>query len=128
MFMIIRIVVVLPAPFGPKSPKITPLGTRKERSSTALNLPKAFETFWSSIAVSIYFFDTRRMYEPAWPRFRDERLSGEVEGQRSKAKWLKGSNHSTYNLELFEGLLWRRQELAEREGFEPSKPFWGLPV
>ncbi len=53
MFMIIRIVVVLPAPLGPSSPNIDPLGTFKERLSTALNLPKAFETFVSWIAFSI---------------------------------------------------------------------------
>src|SRR5688572_18617186 len=50
MFMTIRMVVVFPAPFGPRRPKITPRGTWKERESTAGNLPKTFETFSSSIA------------------------------------------------------------------------------
>src|SRR5512142_3349170 len=53
MFMIIRIVVVLPAPFGPRRPNIAPAGTRNERSSTARNLPNCFVTFRRSIAVSI---------------------------------------------------------------------------
>ena len=50
MFMIMRIVVVLPAPLGPSRPNITPRGTRKERPSTALNRPKTFDTFSSSMA------------------------------------------------------------------------------
>ena len=35
----ILIVVVLPAPFGPKKPKISPSSTSKEMSSTALTFP-----------------------------------------------------------------------------------------
>ncbi len=53
MFMIIRIDVVLPAPLGPSRPNIAPRGTFRDRLSTALNLPKAFETFVSWIAFSI---------------------------------------------------------------------------
>src|SRR5215831_10004582 len=53
MFMIIRIVVVLPAPLGPRSPNIAPRGTLRERSSTARNLPKAFETFDRTMALSM---------------------------------------------------------------------------
>ena len=53
MFMIIRMVVVFPAPLGPSSPKATPWGTRKERSSTAGKRPKILLTFWSSIAGSM---------------------------------------------------------------------------
>src|SRR5438046_1879452 len=32
-------VVVLPAPFGPRKPRISPFSTRKEMSSTAVNGP-----------------------------------------------------------------------------------------
>ena len=53
MFMIIRMDVVLPAPLGPRRPNIAPFGTFRDRLSTALNLPKAFETFVSWIALSI---------------------------------------------------------------------------
>ena len=51
--MIMRIVVVLPAPFGPSSPNIDPRGTCRERSSTAWKRPNAFDTWDSSIAFSI---------------------------------------------------------------------------
>src|SRR5438034_205528 len=53
MSMIIRIVVVFPAPLGPSRPNTVPRGTWNESESTAWNLPKDFETFVSSIAVSI---------------------------------------------------------------------------
>ena len=33
--VIIRIVVVFPAPFGPRKPRISPLSTRNDTSSTA---------------------------------------------------------------------------------------------
>ena len=36
---IIRMVVVLPAPFGPSRPNNSPLGTSSEIPSTAVNLP-----------------------------------------------------------------------------------------
>src|SRR5262252_6472661 len=53
MFMIMRIVVVLPAPFGPRSPNIDPRGTASERLSTARNFPNDFETPVRPIAVSM---------------------------------------------------------------------------
>src|SRR5262245_33598567 len=53
MFMIIRIVVVLPAPFGPRSPNIAPRGTCRERLSTALKRPNALVTSESSSALSM---------------------------------------------------------------------------
>ena len=53
MFMIMRIVVVLPAPLGPSRPNMAPRGTRKDRWSTAWNLPKALETSCSSIVWSM---------------------------------------------------------------------------
>src|SRR6267378_2690481 len=37
-----RTVVVLPAPFGPRNPKISPASTSKERSSKATRAPKRF--------------------------------------------------------------------------------------
>jgi len=36
---IARIVVVLPAPFGPRNPTTTPLGTLKDKSSSAVTEP-----------------------------------------------------------------------------------------
>src|SRR5689334_8687477 len=44
MFISMRIVVVLPAPFGPMSANTDPSGTRKPRSSMASNWPKRFAT------------------------------------------------------------------------------------
>lgn len=48
---IARIVVVLPAPFAPKNPKISRLPTLKEILSTTLNVPKVIFKFSTSIAV-----------------------------------------------------------------------------
>src|SRR5262245_62667385 len=53
MFMIIRRVVVLPAPFGPSRPNMAPRGTRRESESTALKRPNALVTSESSIALFI---------------------------------------------------------------------------
>ena len=44
MFMIMRMVVVLPAPLGPSRPNTIPFGTLNESASTALKRPKLFET------------------------------------------------------------------------------------
>src|SRR6185437_14758269 len=46
----IRIVVDLPAPLGPSSPKQTPCGTTRSRPSTAVIWPKRLTTPRSSIA------------------------------------------------------------------------------
>jgi len=45
---IIRRLVVLPAPFGPRNPCTQPAGTLNERSSTAVNDPYVLVTFRSS--------------------------------------------------------------------------------
>ncbi len=45
---IMRIVVVLPAPFGPSSPKISPPRSSNDTSSTARVLPNCLETCWTS--------------------------------------------------------------------------------
>ena len=42
MVVSILMVVVLPAPLGPKKPKIAPAGTEKEMPSTARKSPKLF--------------------------------------------------------------------------------------
>src|SRR5262245_18159707 len=42
--MIIRIVVVLPAPFGPRNPQRLPRGTSRSRPRTAWTFPKVLET------------------------------------------------------------------------------------
>ena len=52
MFMTIRSVVVLPAPFGPSSPKTLPRGTSRERSFTATWPAKAFRIPFSTMALS----------------------------------------------------------------------------
>ena len=53
--MIIRIVVVFPAPFGPSRPYTAPRGIVSERSSTAVKEPYRFETCWISTTESIAF-------------------------------------------------------------------------
>ena len=47
--VIIRIVVVFPAPFGPSRPTICPVGIEKLTSLTALKVPKMRETLLTSI-------------------------------------------------------------------------------
>src|SRR5579885_31898 len=46
----IRIVVDLPAPLGPRKPKISPLATCSETWSTATNSPKVLTRSWISTA------------------------------------------------------------------------------
>ena len=57
--MIIRIVVVFPAPFGPINPKITPLGTSSERLSTARKVPNDLTSPRNETAASIERSSTR---------------------------------------------------------------------
>src|SRR5947207_6812686 len=45
----IRIVVVLPAPLGPRKPRISPRSTRKLTSSTAVKRPYRLVRCWTSI-------------------------------------------------------------------------------
>ncbi len=47
--MIMRIVVDLPDPFGPRKPVTTPGVTEKERSLTANVLPKRLDRPWVTI-------------------------------------------------------------------------------
>src|SRR5262245_37478652 len=48
--MIIRIVVVLPAPLGPMKPTRAPSGIDRSRPCTATLRPKVLRTRWSSMA------------------------------------------------------------------------------
>src|SRR5438067_5840232 len=52
--VIMRIVVDLPAPFGPRKPSTSPRSTVNEMSSTARFGPKAFTRFWILIICSDY--------------------------------------------------------------------------
>src|SRR3989338_4067971 len=52
----IWIVVVFPAPFGPKNPTIFPLGTENEIPSTALNFPKFLTKFSTFKITSVILF------------------------------------------------------------------------
>jgi len=49
----IWMVVVLPAPFGPRKAKISPARTWKEISSTARRVPKTFTKPWTWIIDTI---------------------------------------------------------------------------
>src|SRR5438874_6603105 len=51
--MIIRIVVVLPAPFGPMNPYKAPRGMARSRSVTAFVAPKVLHTLFSRMASDI---------------------------------------------------------------------------
>jgi hypothetical protein len=53
----ILIVVVLPAPLGPRKPKMTPPGTANEIWSTAVTLLKRFTSSWASMIAAITFTD-----------------------------------------------------------------------
>src|SRR5262245_5172855 len=54
----IRIAVVLPAPFGPRSPTTWPLGTEKEIPFSAWTAPKVFVRSVTSIIRSSRRFET----------------------------------------------------------------------
>src|ERR1041384_7462249 len=51
--MIIRIVVVLPAPLGPMKPYKAPCGMARAESVTAFVAPNVLHTFWSRIALGM---------------------------------------------------------------------------
>ena len=53
MSRIMRIVVVLPEPLGPRKPSTSPGRTSKERSATTSVSPKRFQTPRTSTAVSV---------------------------------------------------------------------------
>src|SRR5688500_1575453 len=53
MLRTIRIVVVLPAPFGPSNPYTTPRGTRRLTFRTAVCPANRFTTFWMSTTGSV---------------------------------------------------------------------------
>src|SRR5262252_5908167 len=63
MPLIIRRVVVLPAPFLPKSPQIRPRCTANETSSTARLAPKLFETRETSRTVESSRTAVRSVYD-----------------------------------------------------------------
>src|SRR4051794_23544093 len=69
MFMIMRIEEVLPAPFGPSSPKILPAGTAIETLSTATKSPYALRTFRSS-RIGVMVVPYRRRGGPEAPKGR----------------------------------------------------------
>ncbi len=52
--MIMRIVVVLPAPLGPMKPTSSPTGTLRSMPCTATFFPKVFRTALSEIAGSVF--------------------------------------------------------------------------
>src|SRR4030095_10786300 len=48
-----RTAVVLPAPFGPSTPRIAPAGTRRSSPSRATVDPNRFASPWASITASV---------------------------------------------------------------------------
>src|SRR5256885_3902354 len=58
--MIMRIVVVFPAPFGPMKPYNAPRGIARSRSATAFVVPKVLHTLLSRIASGIAVESTAR--------------------------------------------------------------------
>src|ERR1035438_9560488 len=67
-------VVVFPAPLGPRKAKISPSATSKETSLTAVNVPKVLTRFW-----------TRIMESPPG-RFNTERFSSVCQSERCSAR------------------------------------------
>ena len=69
MFMIMRMVVVLPAPLGPMSPKTTPSPMENETSSTAVWSPNRLWIFSTSSTfmgfLSTFSFPRRRKPAPS---------------------------------------------------------------
>ena len=59
--MIMRRVVVLPAPFGPRKPTMCPLGISKEMSLTAFVWPKCLIRFCTWIMGSFWWWGLRRV-------------------------------------------------------------------
>ena len=66
-----RMVVVLPAPFGPRNPRISPGSTRKLMSSTAVNDPYRLVTCWTSTTL----FSPGTEWGPARGPRRPDRLA-----------------------------------------------------
>src|SRR5687768_3344203 len=60
-----RIVVVFPAPLGPRSPTISPPSTRNERFRTAARLPKYLVRPWISSIPGLS--DRDRLHRPVRP-------------------------------------------------------------
>src|SRR5580704_5579888 len=76
----ILIVVVLPAPFGPRKAKISPSATSNDTSSTAVNEPKDFTRFRARIIP-----DSSRSKDNA------ERFSLACQGKRGHRHWQTAS-------------------------------------
>src|SRR5690606_39973001 len=66
IWLIMRIKEVLPAPFGPKRPKILPFSTVKETLSSALWLAYSFTIFFMSNMGNVYPFDAKELLSLHW--------------------------------------------------------------
>ena len=78
---IISSVVVLPAPLGPTTPKVSPRWTEKEMSSTAVRLPYLFVRFRTSMLAGIGV--SQRGSREAWGGYEGARIGSlavEVKG------------------------------------------------
>src|SRR4051794_2322994 len=77
---IISSVVVLPAPFGPRMPNVSPCSTANETPATAWTLPKRLCT--SSTRIACTWREASGPSSPAWlgARPRDEGVSQHVAG------------------------------------------------
>ena len=60
---ILRIVVLLPAPFGPIRPNISPFSTLKEIFETALKFPYFLVSLFTLIISAIWKYYTSSLYE-----------------------------------------------------------------
>ena len=64
MPIIMRIVVVLPAPFGPRKPKTSPFSIESSRSRTAVNSPYFLLSCWKAIIWCMARFGCSRKWKP----------------------------------------------------------------
>src|SRR6516162_2609599 len=70
--VIMRMLVDLPAPFGPRKPRTSPRSTANETSSTARLAPKTLTRFWTLIISRVLF----RLKRPLGITNPDEKVNG----------------------------------------------------
>src|SRR5215471_13771474 len=122
-----RMVVDLPAPLGPRTPKIWPSRTRKEMWSTAVKLPKTRVRFSTStdqfvIKTILSFRTVGAVYDRA--RFLGSRLCAVIDRAYSSATVLRLRRQLKKH--IFNGWFYRMQRLnsnASRLQHPPNLTF-----
>src|SRR5258706_10795763 len=85
---IMRMVVVLPAPLGPRKPKTRPARTSKLRSSTAVKSPKRFVTFSTrNVASLLLIFAMKDYHTPKILSHESHEYHEQERSQSTKYFW-----------------------------------------